>query len=266
MARRLEKGLPSARQLWKRGSWCKRSKHSSTGYKPMASKRARRKPRRSCPGRAAGEARLAEAAEEAKRIVAQARADSETIRGRAETELKLAARDTVVRLQEALSRVLQAVLVDAVRGKLEDADFLGGLIRDVVQRYVEADAAGSGSIAVHVSEEMRQRLLSGTVAAFANDRGQANRPPRNPGRSGLCLRNRGRDGGSHRRFRVEVLSEMVGASWRKRVAAAAGLVVLKFFQSRVPWQTHFQLESDEDPSRITCQNCFIPAARRPARC
>jgi V/A-type H+/Na+-transporting ATPase subunit E len=167
--------------------------------------------------------RLAEATEEAKRIVAQAQADGETIRGRAETELTLAARDTVVRLQEALSRVLQGVLVDAVRGKLEDADFLGGLIRDVVKRYVEADAAGSSSIAVRVSEEMRQRLLSGTVAALR---------PEAPEAKQIDLRGTLAEAGFAYEIAggtvevtvdsvVEVLSEMVGAELRKRVAAAA---------------------------------------------
>jgi vacuolar-type H+-ATPase subunit H len=168
--------------------------------------------------------RLAEAAEEAKRIVARAQTESETIRGRAETELKLAARDTVVRLQEALSRVLQTVLVNAVRGKLEDADFLGGLIRDVVHRYVEADAAGSGSIAVHVSEEMRQHLLSGTVDALRPDA---------PGAKHIDLRGTLAEVGFAYEIAggtvevtvdsvVEVLSEMVGAELRKRVAVAAG--------------------------------------------
>ena len=168
--------------------------------------------------------RLAEAAEEARRIVAQAQADGETIRERAETELKLAARDTVVRLQEALSRVLQAVLVDAVRGKLEDEDFLGGLIRDVVQRYVEADAAGSGSIAVHVSEEMRQRLLSGTVAALRPDAPEA-KPIDLRGtlaEAGFAYEIAGGTVEVTVDSVVEVLSEMVGTELRKRVAAAAG--------------------------------------------
>ena len=168
--------------------------------------------------------RLAEAAEQAKRIVAQAQAESETIRARAETELNLAARDTVVRLQEALSRALQAVLLDAVREKLEDADFLGGLIRDVVQRYVEADAAGSGPRLVQVSAEMRQRLLSGTVAAFRQGDSAA---------KSIDLRGTLAEAGFAYEIAggtvevtvdsvVEVLSEMVGAELRKRIAAAAG--------------------------------------------
>lgn len=167
--------------------------------------------------------RLAEAAEQAKRLIAQAQAESETIRVRAETELKLAARDTVVRLQEALSRALQAVLVDSVREKLDDADFLGSLIRDVVQRYVDADAAGSGSISVNVSEQMRQRLLSGTVAAFRPDA---------PAVTSIDLRGTLAEAGFAYEIAggtvevtvdsvVEVLSEMVGAELRKRVAAAA---------------------------------------------
>lgn len=167
--------------------------------------------------------RLAEAAEQAKRLIAQAQAESETIRLRAETELKLAARDTMVRLQEALSRALQAVLVDSVREKLDDADFLGSLIRDVVQRYVDADAAGSGSISVNVSEQMRQRLLSGTVAAFRPDA---------PAVKSIDLRGTLAEAGFAYEIAggtvevtvdsvVEVLSEMVGAELRKRVAAAA---------------------------------------------
>ncbi len=168
--------------------------------------------------------RLAEAAEQAKRIIAQAEADRETIRGRAETELKLAARDTVIRLQEALSRALQAVLLDAVREKLDDADFLGGLICDVVQHYAKADAAGSGSIAVNVSEPMRQRLLSGTVAAFrqGDSAAQAIDLRGTLAEAGFAYEMAGGTVEVTVDSVVEVLSEMVGAELRKRVAAATG--------------------------------------------
>ena len=160
----------------------------------------------------------AEAEGQAERIIDQARAESEAIRVRTETELKLAARDTVVRLQEALNRALQAVLADAVREKLDDADFLAGLIRDVVQRYVEADATGSGPIAISVSEEMRQRLLSGAVASLNQDnlRGTL-------AEAGFAYQIAGGTVEITADSVVEVLSEMVGSELRKRVVDAAGL-------------------------------------------
>jgi vacuolar-type H+-ATPase subunit H len=119
-------------------------------------------------GKAEQEARqrLAEAEEQAKQIIQQAHAEGERNRVRVETELKLAARDIVVRVQETLNQALEAVLADAVNDKLQDVEFLGGLIREVVLRYVEADVAGDSKVEVNVSEQMQQRLLSGTVVAF----------------------------------------------------------------------------------------------------
>ena len=166
--------------------------------------------------------RMAAAAEQARQIVERAQADSEQIRARTETELKLAARDTVLRLQEALNRALRAVLFDAVREKLDDADFLAGLIRDVVVRYAEADATGNGPMAIGVSEDMRQRLFRTTAAAF----GQAG-----AGAPEIDLRGTLAEAGFEYAIRegtvevtaasvVEVLSEMVGSELRKRIAAA----------------------------------------------
>ncbi|MCL4206999.1 MAG: hypothetical protein KJ000_31335 [Pirellulaceae bacterium] len=110
--------------------------------------------------------RLAAAEEQAKQIVEQAKQEGERIRIRVEDELRLAARDIVGRVQDTLNRALEAVLADAVGEKLQDAEFLGGLIREVVTRYVEADVSGGSTIEVKVSDEMQQRLLSGAVTAF----------------------------------------------------------------------------------------------------
>jgi vacuolar-type H+-ATPase subunit E/Vma4 len=166
--------------------------------------------------------RMAEATEQARRIVEGAQAESEQLRARTETELKLAARDTVLRLQETLNRALRAVLFDSVREKLEDADFLAGLIRDVVLRYAEADAMGHGPTAIGVSEDMRQRLLSSTAAAFL----QAG-----PAAPQIDLRGTLAEAGFEYAMGagtvevtaasvVEVLSGMVGSELRKRIAAA----------------------------------------------
>lgn len=109
---------------------------------------------------------IVKAEEQAQQIIQQARQEAERNRVRVETELKLAARDIVFRVQETLNRVLQAVLADAVDGKLQDAEFLGGLIRDVVMRYVDADVSGGDAVEVNVTEDMQRQLLSGAVTAF----------------------------------------------------------------------------------------------------
>ena len=166
--------------------------------------------------------KMAEAAEQARQIVERAQAESEQIRARTETELKLAARDTVLRLQETLNRALRAVLFDSVREKLDDADFLAGLIRDVVLRYAEADAKGQATMAIGVSEDMRQRLLSATATAIRQT---------GPAAPQVDLRGTLAEAGFEYAMGagtvevtaasvVEVLSELVGSELRKRIAAA----------------------------------------------
>lgn len=166
--------------------------------------------------------RMAAAEEQARQLIERAQAESEQIRIRTETELKLAARDTVLRLQEALNRVLRAVLFESVREKLDDADFLAALIRDVVLRYAETDARGQEPMKIGVSEEMRQRLLSSAAAAL-QPAGTATPP--------IDLQGTLAEAGFEYTLRegtvevttasvVETLSEMVGSELRKRIAAA----------------------------------------------
>lgn len=166
--------------------------------------------------------KMAEAAEQARQIVERAQAESEQIRVRTETELQLAARDTVLRLQEALNRALRTVLFDSVREKLDGADFLAGLIRDVVLRYAEADAKGQAPLAVGVSEEMQRRLLSSTAAALLQT-GQA--APQIDLRATLAEAGFEYATGEGTvevtvASVVEVLADLVGSELRKRIAAA----------------------------------------------
>jgi vacuolar-type H+-ATPase subunit E/Vma4 len=166
--------------------------------------------------------RLAAAEDEAKQIIEQAREEGERIRVRVETELKLAARDTVVRLQETLNHALKAVLVNAVSEKLQDADFLGGLIREVVLRYVDADASGGDTVEINVSDEMQGRLLSGAVAGFK---------PGDPELARTSLLGKLAESGFEYKVAsgtvevtadsvVDVLSSLLGAELRRRIAEA----------------------------------------------
>ncbi len=114
---------------------------------------------------------IEQATRRAEQIVNDARAEAGRIHARTESELRLAARDMLLRLQQALGAALRAVLVPAVRETLDDPQFLAQLIRDVVLRYAEQDAAGTGSIGISVSqqvpEEQRQRLTRRVLEAFS---------------------------------------------------------------------------------------------------
>jgi vacuolar-type H+-ATPase subunit H len=163
--------------------------------------------------------RLAAAEEQAKQIVEQAREEGERTRIRVETELKLAARDIVVRVQDTLNQVLEAVLASAVGDKLEDAEFLGGLIREVVLRYVEADVTGGSAVEVKVSDEMQRRLLSGTVTAFQPDKAEQARIALigQLGKAGFEYKVAGGTVEVTEDSVVQVLSSLLGAELRRRV-------------------------------------------------
>jgi V/A-type H+-transporting ATPase subunit E len=103
---------------------------------------------------------------QARDIIAKAEAEAENRRAKAESELKLAARDTITRLQESLTKGLQAVMTVAVREKLSEPDFVGKLLYDIVMQYVQADAHGVTSININVSEEMRHKLTQWAIQAL----------------------------------------------------------------------------------------------------
>lgn len=99
------------------------------------------------------------ARQEAEKIAADAKTQADQTRARAATELQLAARDAVLRAQSALSRILSAVLACDVRKCLEDNDFLGRLLHDIVMLYVQADCQRTGAIKINVEPDMRQKLV-----------------------------------------------------------------------------------------------------------
>ena len=160
---------------------------------------------------------------EARRIVAAAGAEREQILARTRSDLKLAARDTVARLGEALDHAMTTVLAQAVGRKLEDPDFLAELIRDVVDRYAKADADGETSIVVNVSEPTRERLTRWVIETFHGG----------SKKDGISLDLQGTLSGAGFEYRVtdgtiaitpesvvHLLSEIVGAELRKLLASA----------------------------------------------
>ena len=112
---------------------------------------------------------IAEAEKKAATIIAEAENQARSILVRSKTELDLAARDTVGRLRERLSAGLNAILSEAAKSKLEDANFLGVMLHDVVMLYARADKEHKPTIDVSVPEEMREKLKQWTFDAIAKE-------------------------------------------------------------------------------------------------
>lgn len=102
----------------------------------------------------------------ARQVLAEAAAERERTLLRTRTDLRLAARDTVARLREALSQAVTQVLSQGVAQALEKPKFLEELIRDIATRYAEADATGTATMTINVAEPMRQQLANWAIATF----------------------------------------------------------------------------------------------------
>lgn len=168
---------------------------------------------------------LREAEEQAKQMMDAAREESEKILARTQTELTLAARAAMARLREALSQAATAVLSRGVGQKLDDPQFLGELIRDVVLQYARADAAGHTAITINLSEAMRHRLADWVIATFH----------KGDERLGVSVDLHGALRGAGFEYRLSdgtvevtseavarVLSDMVKPEFRQLLASAAG--------------------------------------------
>ena len=110
------------------------------------------------------DALLAEARAQARKILSDAQAQAEAAQAKARTDLELAARDIALRLRDSLSRAVRQVLAAGAREQLADPEFLGGLLREIVLEYVEADIAKKSSFRITVTPEMRERLAQWALA------------------------------------------------------------------------------------------------------
>jgi hypothetical protein len=99
-----------------------------------------------------------QAGAKAKEIVAEAETRREATLAKSRTELQLAARDTVLRLRDALSRAIQAVLARRTEQVLKDVEFLRRLIHDIVMRYVQSDIEHENTITINVPPEMKEQF------------------------------------------------------------------------------------------------------------
>lgn len=101
---------------------------------------------------------VSQANEEKEKILSGAKAEAESILSRSQTELKLASRDAVMRLRDALAQVLRQVLAAGAKEKLDDTEFVGQALHEIVTQYGKADIKGKRTFRINVPKEMRQKL------------------------------------------------------------------------------------------------------------
>ena len=116
------------------------------------------------------------AQQQADAIITDAKDQAQANLDRNAAELKLAARDTLLRLRGTLSKILQTVLTKRTESQLADPDFLKSLIQEVVTQYARADSTGVQDITINLSEEHRRQLLTRDNLRTGRQREPLDRP------------------------------------------------------------------------------------------
>jgi hypothetical protein len=106
---------------------------------------------------------IATAKSEAEGIVAEASRDAENLKARMDSSLELATRDTLLLLQEKLSTLLRALLMQQVEQTLADQETLAGIMREVILASAQAPAKGKVKAEIHIPEETQSRLITGAL-------------------------------------------------------------------------------------------------------
>ncbi|MCD6304251.1 MAG: hypothetical protein J7M21_04740 [Planctomycetes bacterium] len=113
---------------------------------------------------------VAEARREAEKLIADARAKADDMLARARTELALASRDAILRLREALSRGLSALLAHEVGKDLEDPQFIGKVLHEIVMLFVQSDfKKARETLKINVRPEMRDKLVSWAMSEIGKE-------------------------------------------------------------------------------------------------
>lgn len=117
--------------------------------------------------RAEGKAQAADVIEQAKaqaeKIVSDAEAQAQSILAKGRNELKLAARDAVLRLRETIAAALRAVLRGPVEQQLLSAEFLAPMLHDLIRQYARADCERASTITINLPPEQCAQLATWAI-------------------------------------------------------------------------------------------------------
>ncbi len=118
---------------------------------------------------AQGQQIIADAQAQAKQIIADAQAQGASIIARSQTELQLAARDTVAQLRQTLSDSLNAVIAAGAKTTLSDLDFLGKTLHEIVLLYAKANLERKLHININVPGDIRDSLRDWALSELGKD-------------------------------------------------------------------------------------------------
>jgi V/A-type H+-transporting ATPase subunit E len=113
---------------------------------------------------------IADARQQAEKIVSDAKQEAQQYVERSQTELNLAARDTVLQLRDSLSRALQSVVRAGAQETLDRVDFLGRVLHEIVTSYAQSDREGTDQIRISVKPELRDQLVDWALGEIGRDK------------------------------------------------------------------------------------------------
>lgn len=116
---------------------------------------------------------IQDAEKQAQDILANAKTASDNLLARGRTDLELAARDVILRLQSALQRTLEAIMGESIADELPKADFLSKTLHDLVLMYARADIEHKGTMKINVSPELHSQLADWALKEMTNHARQA---------------------------------------------------------------------------------------------
>ena len=135
-------------------------------------------------GQQAAEKIIAEAKQQAERliedsqdnaakIVAEAEKQADRLLQRSKSDIELAARDIVGKLKDALSQALTAVLTRASKEVLTDEKFLTATLHGLISAYAKADIERDAVMEIDVSAELRGKLAEWAIKEFQSEAEEA---------------------------------------------------------------------------------------------
>jgi len=113
---------------------------------------------------------VADAQSQADKIIIGAKTEAENLLSRGRTELSLAARDAVLRLQETLGKFMQAVLRHHASEKLHDVNFIGEVLHELILIYAKDELASKSGITFNVSPDLHEKLVDWALKEVGRDR------------------------------------------------------------------------------------------------
>ena len=97
---------------------------------------------------------------QAQKIIEKAESQAESIYNRSQTELKLAARDAVLKLQDTIAKSISKVLVEPVEDTLSNTEFLATMLQDIIVQYTDSDSKGKTQIDINISDKQCKELTN----------------------------------------------------------------------------------------------------------